>query len=462
MALPHLSSLLRPCYSLITIILFIHAPLAASVSFNLDFSTSDYASELNYSNDSYWAKPVIELTKDAGGSVGRVWYARPVPLWDRATRELASFNTTFSFQIKSVNETRAPGDGMAFFLSYFPSVTPPDSAGGTLGLIGGRFNNATVSGDERFVAVEFDTHSNNRDWESDNHVGIDVNSIVSKASKDTYQAGRDLSSGLPMEARVTYRSDTLLLSVDLQIGDTPYHVSTDVDLRESLPEAVAVGFSAATGSFVELHQLLSWSFSSDLEASSPPPRTVNASAAPSQSPGGGGAKAPNKNKLRVRAETLALATVTGLLCLLLLLILARKLNMVSLWCEKRARKRLGHGPRRYQYSELAKATNKFDEQRKLGVGGSSEVYLGDECGRRFAVKKLISAVRMTDAEAQRRRIEFEAEVDIISRLRHKNLVRLLGWCDSSNGLLLVYELISGGSLDKHLYSTETSLSWNDR
>jgi len=98
-----------------------------------------------------------------------------------------------------------------------------------------------------------------------------------------------------------------------------------------------------------------------------------------------------------------------------------------------------------------KATNKFDEQRKLGVGGSSEVYLGDECGRRFAVKKLISAVRTTDAEAQRR-MEFEAEVDIISRLRHKNLVRLLGWCDSSNGLL-VYELISGGILDKNFFNT---------
>ncbi|RLN32807.1 hypothetical protein C2845_PM03G32200 [Panicum miliaceum] len=229
-----------------------------------------------------------------------------------------------------------------------------------------------------------------------------------------------------MEARVTYRNDTMVLSVDLQIGDTPYHVSTIVDVRESLPEAVALRSGGI-----------------------PTPKDGECILR------SGGAKSPGKNKLRVRAETIALVTESGLLCLVLLLILARKLKMVT-----RARKRLGHGTRRYQYRELAKATNKFDEQRKLGVGGSSEVYLGDECGRRFAVKKLISAVRMTDAEAQRRRVEFEAEVDIISR--HKNLVRLLGWCDSSNGLLLVYELISGGSLDKHLYSTETSLSWNYR
>jgi serine/threonine protein kinase len=79
------------------------------------------------------------------------------------------------------------------------------------------------------------------------------------------------------------------------------------------------------------------------------------------------------------------------------------------------------------------------------------------------VKRLIS-IGTTDAEAQRRRREFEAEVDIISRLRHKNLVRLFGWCDSSNGLLLVYELFSQGSVDKYLCSNDTDkfLCWDDR
>ncbi|CAN6210455.1 unnamed protein product [Urochloa humidicola] len=261
-----------------------------------------------------------------------------------------------------------------------------------------------------------------------------------------------------MAARVAYRNDTMLLSVDLQIGDAPYHVSTNVDLRDSLPDTVAVGFSAATGDFVELHQLLSWSFDSDLEASTPPtPRTVNESAAPAPQAHDGAA-----NKHHVRPEILALVTVSGLLCLVVLLLIACTFKMVSQWCQKQAREKLGHGPRRYQYSELVKATNKFDQQRKLGIGGSSEVYLGNDQGRQVAVKKLLS-IGTTDEESQRtRRREFEAEVDIISRLRHKNLVRLFGWCDSSNGLLLVYEHISQGSLDKHLYSTERSLSWNDR
>ncbi|CAN6334925.1 unnamed protein product, partial [Urochloa humidicola] len=61
------------------------------------------------------------------------------------------------------------------------------------------------------------------------------------------------------------------------------------------------------------------------------------------------------------------------------------------------------------------------------------------------------------------RKEYTSEVMIISRLRHRNLVQLIGW--SSHGgdeLLLVYELMPNGSLDTHLYSTENILSWRVR
>jgi len=449
-----------------------------AVPFYVDESsaTSDYASDLKYSNDSYWEKPVVELTKGHRGdsisdSVGRVWYARPVPLWDLATGELASFDTAFSFRIRNDDGGASPGDGMAFFLAYYPSVTPTNSGGGGLGLFStGIISNGSrtaASGDERLVAVEFDTYSNNQQWpdSAQQHVGIDVNSIVSAASKDTDTPGRNLSSGYLMEARVSYRSDTTLLAADLDVGDAHYHISYNVDLKQVLPENVSVGFSAATGERVELHQLLSWSFnSSDLlqEAAAaaaaggkkpqPPGSTEIASsaAAPDQAH-----QVPNSRKLRrLSPERLAIAVLAALLAMAIFLLIACNLRkqQVSRWCHGGAAEKQDSGPRRYQYCQLVKATDKFDPKRLLGEGGSGIVYLGDDDnGRKVAVKKLssVSMGTTSDEESQRRmRREFETEVNIISRLRHKNLVRLFGWCDDrSNGL---HPLLQNRALFLHI------------
>jgi len=58
--------------------------------------------------------------------------------------------------------------------------------------------------------------------------------------------------------------------------------------------------------------------------------------------------------------------------------------------------------------------------------------------------------------------EFEAEVKVLTQLRHRNIVELVGWCDSNEGLLLVYELMAQGSLDKHLHNPVRVLSWQQR
>jgi serine/threonine protein kinase len=58
--------------------------------------------------------------------------------------------------------------------------------------------------------------------------------------------------------------------------------------------------------------------------------------------------------------------------------------------------------------------------------------------------------------------EFEAEVKVLTQLRHRNIVELVGWCDSNEGLLLVYELMAQGSLDKHLNNPVRILSWQQR
>uniref|UniRef100_A0ACD5UQ05 Uncharacterized protein n=1 Tax=Avena sativa TaxID=4498 RepID=A0ACD5UQ05_AVESA len=279
-----------------------------------------------------------------------------------------------------------------------------------------------------------------------------------------------------MTATVNYHNDSKLLTVDLLIDDALYQVNATVDLSRYLPEEVAVGFSAATGWAAELHQILSWSFSStlqlELEALPPPPAE---------------AEPPLPTVSNSHKKTLlAIILVSVLVPLLLLLACAavvwrrhKKTRSIRAneerstdsdseeECVGRADLERGvaaGGPRRYTYRELAGATSNFAEEEKLGRGGFGSVYRGHlltdgggDQGRRPVAVKMLSA----ESSAQGRK-EFEAEVRIISRLKHRNLVQLLGWCDSRKGLLLVYELVAQSSLDKHLYSSDRFLTWPQR
>lgn len=91
---------------------------------------------------------------------------------------MASFSTNFTFAIVPINGS-CRGDGMAFFLAYYPSPEPPkDSNGGDLGLIAGEgvTGQTIATGKDRFVAVEFDTFSRPYDPSYD-HIGIDINTV---------------------------------------------------------------------------------------------------------------------------------------------------------------------------------------------------------------------------------------------------------------------------------------------
>jgi len=112
------------------------------------------------------------------------------------------------------------------------------------------------------------------------------------------------------------------------------------------------------------------------------------------------------------------------------------------------------GPRRFSYDELAAATDNFSDDGSLGRGGFGSVYQGflSNMNREVAVKKVSETSRQGWKE-------FVSEVSIISRLRHRNLVQLIGWCHGGDELLLVYELMHNGSLDTHLYKPDCVLAW---
>ncbi|GKU90280.1 hypothetical protein SLEP1_g4290 [Rubroshorea leprosula] len=111
----------------------------------------------------------------------------------------------------------------------------------------------------------------------------------------------------------------------------------------------------------------------------------------------------------------------------------------------------------FSYDELEKATNKFDEKKELGDGGFGTVYHGKlKDGREVAIKRLY--------EHNYKRVkQFMNEVEILTRLHHKNLVSLYG-CTShhSRELLLVYEFVPNGTVADHLHGDRAkpgSLLW---
>ncbi|KAM1346310.1 hypothetical protein ACFX13_036376 [Malus domestica] len=115
----------------------------------------------------------------------------------------------------------------------------------------------------------------------------------------------------------------------------------------------------------------------------------------------------------------------------------------------------------FPLAELEKATNKFSSQRVLGEGGFGRVYHGImEDGTEVAVKVLTR-----DNLNQNGDREFIAEVEMLSRLHHRNLVKLIGICIEGRTRSLVYEIVRNGSVESHLHGVDKvngPLDWEAR
>ncbi|XVF21473.1 hypothetical protein REPUB_Repub12eG0093400 [Reevesia pubescens] len=113
----------------------------------------------------------------------------------------------------------------------------------------------------------------------------------------------------------------------------------------------------------------------------------------------------------------------------------------------------------FTLGELEKATDKFSSKRILGEGGFGRVYHGVmEDGSEVAVKLLTRDNQNGDRE-------FIAEVEMLSRLHHRNLVKLVGICFEGRIRCLVYELVPNGSVESHLHGVDKKkgpLDWDAR
>lgn len=99
----------------------------------------------------------------------------------------------------------------------------------------------------------------------------------------------------------------------------------------------------------------------------------------------------------------------------------------------------------FTLSEMERATNKFDSSRVIGEGGFGVVYRGImDDGKEVAIKVL----KRYDQHGGQ---EFLAEVEMLSRLHHRNLVKLIGISSEVQTRCLIYKLVPNGSVESHLH-----------
>ncbi|KAK7292933.1 hypothetical protein RJT34_15791 [Clitoria ternatea] len=394
---------------------------------------------------------LLRLTNDTTQQKGHAFYPNPIPFKNTFNRSVSSFSTTFVFAIRS-EYPNLSGHGIVFVVA--PTKGLPNSVPSQyLGLFN-RTNNGNYN--NHVFGVEFDTiQSNEFDDTNDNHVGININNLrsVKSAPAGYFNDGGfknlSLSSGDPMQVWVEYDGVNKQINVTLApiIVDKPEKplLSFTKDLSPILNNNMYVGFSSSTGSVLTSHYVLGWSFKINGQAQQ---------LAISELP-----KLPRfSEKKECKFLTIGLPLISLNLVFVITLSVAyfvkRKKKFAELledWEEE-------YGPRRFRYKDIYFATKGFKEKELLGSGGFGRVYKGV-----MPISKTKIAVKRVSHGSRQRVRQFVAEIVSIGRLRHRNLVPFLGYCRRQGELLLVYDLMPNGSLDKYLYNQpRVTLNWNQR
>ncbi|WOG99844.1 hypothetical protein DCAR_0519200 [Daucus carota subsp. sativus] len=396
---------------------------------------------------------LIKLSNDSKQH-SHAFHSTPIKFRKNNASSVPSFSTTFAYSIVS-EYPKISSHGMTFFIA--PTTPFPDAPPVYFGLYSPlTMGNAT----NHVFDVEIDTLQNDEFGDIDgNHMGININGLFSNASHSggyyRDDTGEFLNLSLintprPMQVWVEYSGAKKRVEVTLApqgIGKPKKPLmSLDYDLDQVIDEEMYVGFSCGTGPrTISLHYVLGWSFvvngkAAELDLSKLPklPRI--------------GPK--KKSKFLTIGLPVILVTVMVMIVSGIVYYVRRKKKFAEVledW-------ELEYGPHRFKYKDLYVATKGFKDKDLLGVGGFGKVYRGV-----LPNSKVEIAVKKVSHESRQGIREFISEIVSIGRLRHRNIVPLLGYCRRKSELLLVYDFMPNGSLDKALHDQpKLRLNWRQR
>ncbi|KAF8116519.1 hypothetical protein N665_0017s0074 [Sinapis alba] len=401
---------------------------------------------------------LLKLTNDSTHQTGHAFYNQPIRFKDSPNGTVSSFSTTFIFSIDVAIDTLS-GHGMAFVVAPNFVLPVANSSSEHLGL----FNPNTARNETIDIfAVELNTiHDAEHTDINDNTIGININGLYSlKSSPPGYwnETGQfndlTLNSGGRMQVWVDYDGLTHQINVTMAPfnHDKPIKplVSTVRDLSMVLLQDMFVGFSSSTGSLWSEHFVHGWSFKMKGKAPLLDLQML-----------------PKFQEWQYdKTSTIRQFAVLSIVALISILIFISWLIFLGGFILRRRRKfaekledwETEFKKNRLKFKHLYYATKGFKENNLLGSGGFGSVYKGVIP----KTKKEIAVKRVSD-QSQQGLKEFVSEIVTIGRMSHRNLVPLLGYCRRRKELLLVYDYMPNGSLDKYLYnSLEVTLNWKQR
>ncbi|KFK41694.1 hypothetical protein AALP_AA2G161000 [Arabis alpina] len=229
-------------------------------------------------------------------------------------------------------------------------------------------------------------------------------------------------------------------------------ISIPLNLTGLFPDDMFVGFTGAARELVQSQRIISWSFSNSNFSIGDALITRNLPSFQLQ----------DDSVFKSKSFTAGISVSAGVLLLLCVI------GFLRFYVVRRRSKgnnedveewETEYWPHRVQYKSVLEATKGFSEENMIGHGGNSKVYKGVLEGKEVAVKRIMIGPR----ERVPGTSEFLAEVSSLGRLRHKNIVGLKGWCKKGGeSLILVYEYMENGSVDKRIFDCNDMLNWEER